>query len=68
MQVCELLVCVNHEVWAEGMGQSMNCVRDVCDEAQKHIHADSHPGKSGVPPGTGVACIQQGGLWGQLIP
>lgn len=36
MQVCELLVCVNHEVWAEGMGQSMNCVRDVCDEAQKH--------------------------------
>ena len=27
MQVCELLVCINRQVWVEGMGQSMNCVR-----------------------------------------
>ena len=36
MQVCELLVCINRQVWVEGMGQSMNCVHDICDEAQKH--------------------------------
>lgn len=36
IQVCELLVCTDREVWVEGVGQSMNCVHDVCDEAQKH--------------------------------
>ena len=36
MQVCELLVCINRQVWVEGLGQSMNCVHDICDEAQKH--------------------------------
>ena len=36
IQVYELLVCTDWEVWVEGVGQSMNCVHSVCDEAQEH--------------------------------